>query len=84
MNMLLFGRYGYCLLSKLLERGTFEEPEVAGDARQFRLDATALSMWMDEVALRAPRRRRYDSQASRGSRGRSITTTKRVSPWREA
>lgn len=67
MKMLFFDCSGYCLLSKRLERGTFEQPELDGDERQFRLDATTLSMWMEGVALRAPRRRRYAAQASRGS-----------------
>ena len=67
MKMLFFERSGYCLLSKRLERGTFEQPDVTGDARQLRLDATTLSMWMEGVALRAPRRRRYVAKAPRGS-----------------
>ena len=67
MKMLFFDRSGYCFLSKRLERGTFERPAVAGGERQLRLDATTLSMWLEGVALRAPRRRRYASRASRGS-----------------
>lgn len=67
MKMLFFDRSGYCLLSKRLERGTFEQPAVADDVQQLRLDATTLSMWMEGVALRAPRRRRYRRTASGGS-----------------
>jgi transposase len=58
MKMLFFDRSGFCILAKRLERGTFERPKVHGDETQITLDPTELAMWMEGVALDAPRRRR--------------------------
>ena len=59
VKILFFDRTGYCVFSKRLARGTFQLPEVALGAQEVRLDAAVLSMILEGVDLRAPRRLRH-------------------------
>jgi len=60
MKLLWFDRSGLALLYKRLERGTFQLPEVDGDAQRVEVDAAQLSMILEGIDLRsAVRRKRY-------------------------
>ena len=68
MKLIFFDRSGFCILAKKLERGTFERPQAPEGASQITLDAATLAMWLEGVALRAPRRRRYGRPRAARSR----------------
>jgi transposase len=59
VKILFFDRTGYCVISKRLARGTFQVPDIPGDARQVRIDGAVLAMILEGVDLRAPRRLRH-------------------------
>lgn len=68
IKVLFFDRSGYCILSKRLERGTFQLPAVPDDARQLRLDAAELALILEGIDLSAaPRRLRYRRPEVSGS-----------------
>ena len=68
IKILFFDRSGYCILSKRLERGTFQLPAVPDDARQLRLDTAELAMILEGIDLSAaPRRLRYRRPDPKGS-----------------
>jgi transposase len=60
IKVLFFDRSGYCILSKRLERGTFQLPMVPDDASRICLDAAELALILEGIDLSAaPRRLRY-------------------------
>ncbi len=58
-KVLWFDKTGWCVLSKRLERGTFQLPSIPDGASQVRVDAAALSALLAGIDLEAPRRRWY-------------------------
>ncbi len=54
-----FDRNGWAVYSKRLERGTFELPQVAGGEGKVAIDPAQLTMILEGIDLRAPRRLRY-------------------------
>ena len=59
MKMIWFDRFGWCILSRRLERGTYQLPEVPAGVRQVSIEPAQLAMILEGIDLRAPRRRRY-------------------------
>lgn len=56
-KILWFDRSGWCVLSKRLERGTFELPPVPEGVDQVPVDAATLTLLLAGIQLAAPRRR---------------------------
>jgi len=56
-KVLWFDQTGWCLLSKRLERGTFQLPDIAEGATQVRVDAATLASFLAGIDLAATRRR---------------------------
>lgn len=50
---------GAAIWAKRLERGNYEMPRHAADAKRLQLDTTQLAMLLSGVKLDAPQRRRY-------------------------
>jgi transposase len=65
--VLWFDGSGWCLLRKRLELGTFQLPEMPGDASRVAVDGRVLAALLSGIDLRAPRRRWYDRNAQRGT-----------------
>lgn len=65
LKAIWFDRTGWALYSKRLERGTFELPTVDGDERKVSIDPAQLAMILEGIALRAPRRLRYQRRPPR-------------------
>lgn len=63
LKALCFDRTGWALYSRRLERGTFQLPEVDGDARKVAIDQAQLAMILEGIDLRAPRRLRYQRRS---------------------
>ena len=63
-KVLWFDDSGWCVLSKRLERGTFQLPSIPDGARQVRVDGAALAALLAGIDLEAPRRRWYKSRAA--------------------
>lgn len=61
-KVLWFDRSGWCVLSKRLERGTFQLPTIPVGATQVRVDGAALASLLAGIDLGAPRRRWYQGQ----------------------
>ena len=59
MKLLWFDGSGWCILSKRLELGTFQLPEVDQGVDKVPIDSAQLAMILEGIDLRAPRRRRY-------------------------
>ena len=59
IKILWWDRDGLAIFAKRLERGSYEMPEHAADARRLQLDATQLALLLSGVRLAAPRRPRY-------------------------
>lgn len=59
LKALWFDRTGWAIVSKRLERGTFELPHAAAGSRQIQVDAAQLAMILEGIALSARRRLRY-------------------------
>lgn len=58
-KILAFDRSGYVLYYRRLERGTFQLPAIPAGASRVEVDAGVLTMILEGVDLRAPRRLRY-------------------------
>ena len=58
-RVLWFDGSGWQLLSKRLERGTFELPEVAPGVERVSVDPATLASLLAGIDLKAPRRRWY-------------------------
>lgn len=58
-RMLWFDGSGWCLFSKRLVRGTFEQPVVPADARQVTVDAATLASLLQGINLRSDRKGWY-------------------------
>lgn len=58
-KILAFDRSGYVVTYKRLERGTFQLPDIPPGAGSVEVDAGVLTMILEGVDLRAPRRLRY-------------------------
>jgi transposase len=58
-KLLFFDGSGYCLLSKRLERGTFELPQVVPGQDRVEVDAAMLSSLLSGIELTAKRRPWY-------------------------
>ena len=54
-KVLWFDGSGWRILAKLLEKGTFQLPEVATGARQIAVDHATLAALLDGIDLRAER-----------------------------
>ena len=67
MKCLFFDNSGFFILSKRLERGTFERPIAVNGQTQLSLNPGELAMWLEGVSLRAPRRRRYRKRQASGT-----------------
>lgn len=61
-KVLWFDRSGWCVLSKRLERGTFQLPAIPEGASQVRVDGAALASLLSGIDLEAPRRRWYQGR----------------------
>lgn len=61
-KVLWFDGTGWCLLSKRLERGTFQLPDAPEGATQVRVDAATLASFLAGIDLAAPRRRWFEGQ----------------------
>lgn len=61
-KVLWFDQSGWCVLSKRLERGTFELPTIPDGASQVRVDGAALAALLAGIDLKAPRRRWYSGR----------------------
>jgi transposase len=59
LRALWFDRTGWAIYAKRLERGTFELPTPAGDARKVAVDPAQLAMILEGIDLGARRRLRY-------------------------
>lgn len=59
LRALWFDRSGWAIYAKRLERGTFELPAAAGDARKVAVDPAQLAMILEGIDLGARRRLRY-------------------------
>jgi transposase len=59
LKALFFDRSGYCVYSKRLARGSFELPVVPPGAARVEVESAVLSMMLEGIDLRAPRRLRY-------------------------
>ena len=58
-KVLWFDQTGWCVLSKRLERGTFQLPAIPEGATQVRVDPMTLTALLVGIDLEAPRRRWY-------------------------
>lgn len=58
-KMLQFDRTGYVLYYRRLERGTFQLPTLPPAASKVEVDMAVLTMILEGIDLRAPRRLRY-------------------------
>jgi len=58
LKILHFAEGGFWLYYRVLEAGTFEPLEPAGDTCQLQMDATQLSMLLSGVSLQGSQRRR--------------------------
>ena len=56
-KVLWFDQTGWCLLSKRLERGTFQLPAIPDGTSQVRVDAATLASFLAGIDLDAARRR---------------------------
>jgi transposase len=59
LKAFFFDRSGYCVFSKRLAQGSFQLPEVPSGAARVEVDSAVLSMMLEGIDLRAPRRLRY-------------------------
>ena len=60
MKVLFFDRTGWCILSKRLERGTFQVPAVPSGQTRLVIDSATLGLILEGIDLsRAPRRLRF-------------------------
>ena len=64
-KVLWFDRTGWCLLSKRLERGTFQLPSVPEGAAQVPVDAATLASFLAGIDLAATRRRWFKDREPR-------------------
>ncbi|MEZ4467780.1 MAG: IS66 family insertion sequence element accessory protein TnpB [bacterium] len=64
-RMLWFDGSGWCLLSKRLERGSFELPHVADGVRQIVVEPAALASLLEGIPLTLDRRRWYRRPVTR-------------------
>ncbi len=62
-KVLWFDRTGWCVLSKRLERGTFQLPQIPDGASQVSIDAAALASLLSGIDLDAPRRRWFSGHS---------------------
>ena len=58
-KVLWFDRSGWCVLSKRLERGTFQLPDIPVGARQVRVDTATLTSLLAGIDFTAARGRWY-------------------------
>lgn len=58
-KILVFEPGGYAIYYKRLEQGTFQLPLIPAEATRVQVDSSTLSMILDGIDLRAPRRLRY-------------------------
>jgi transposase len=58
-KVLWFDRTGFCVLSKRLERGTFQLPEIPEGASQVRVEATTLASLLAGIDFTASRKHWY-------------------------
>ncbi len=65
VKILTWDRGGFVLYYKRLEQGRFRLPQVAADAAEVEIDATALAMLLDGIDLERVRRPRAWSPAAR-------------------
>ena len=63
-RMIWFDGSGWCLLSKRLEKGTFELPTPTEGARQVAVDSATLTALLEGIDLIAQRRRWYRRPAA--------------------
>lgn len=59
IKILWWDRDGLAIFAKRLEKGNYEMPQHAEEAKGLQLDATQLSLLLSGVQLDAPQRRRY-------------------------
>jgi len=59
LKALFFDRSGYCVFSKRLAQGSFQLPDVPAGASRVEVESAVLSMMLEGIDLRAPRRLRY-------------------------
>ena len=62
LKAIWFDRTGWALYSKRLERGTFELPTDDAETGKVAIDPAQLAMILEGIALRAPRRLRYQHE----------------------
>ena len=62
-KVLWFDRSGWCVLSKRLERGTFQLPDIPTGARQVRVDTATLTSLLAGIDFTAARGRWYRRRA---------------------
>jgi len=60
VKALFFDRSGFCVFSKRLAQGSFQLPAVAPGASRVEVDGAVLTMMLEGIDLRAPRRLRYE------------------------
>jgi len=58
-KVLWFDRSGWCVLSKRLERGTFQLPDIPKGAQQVHVDAATLASLLAGIDFTAARKRWY-------------------------